>query len=130
MAPKRMPIRQQRMVKIVRRLVGHSDPFHHATRARIFRYRERYDFRKPEYFEAERKHGSTSLRSVSVAPVLRAEAPSNLHTGGEVGFEARYQETDEPCECCGLTNFHGPKTEAILVEVGLYTRNKSVAFRL
>jgi hypothetical protein len=29
-----------------------------------------------------------------------------------------------------MKDFHGPKTEAIFVEVGLYTRNQGVAFRL
>jgi hypothetical protein len=27
-----------------------------------------------------------------------------------------------------MTDFHGPKTEAVFVEMGLYTRNEGVAF--
>lgn len=70
------------------------------------------------------------LSGIPLAPMLRTKTPSDLHTGREVGFKLRDQETNEPRECRGVTDFHGPQTEAVLVKVGFYTRNKGVAFLL
>jgi hypothetical protein len=42
-------------------------------------------------------------------------------------FETRHQETNEPRERRDVTNFHGPKPEAILIELVLCPRNESVA---
>lgn len=128
MPTKWMPLRQERVVEIVGRIMRHADLLHHAAGGEVRGHRERYDLFEPERFETEGEHGPRALRGVSLPPVLRAEAPPDLHARSEVCLEAGHRETDETREGRSAADFHGPEPEAALIEVSLDPRDKGVAF--
>src|SRR5262245_15193517 len=119
-----MPHREQRVVEIVRRITRHADPLHHTSRARIAWHGERDDLLKPEHLKAASEGCPRTLCRISLTPVLRAEAPSDLHTRREVCCETGHREPNESREGGDVDDLHGPQTEPVLVEVRLYPRDE------
>ena len=83
-----------------------------------------YDLLKLKHVEAESEHGLGCFR---LTPVLRAQPPCNFHARGEVSCERRDREANEPRERRYIADLHGPKAEAVLIKVGIDTRDHDVA---
>src|SRR6267154_1194877 len=117
------------MVEIVGRVARHADLLHHPARARIGRYRDRYDLLQPRHLEAEGEHGPRAFGRVPKPPMLGGEAPSDLDGRREVCFEAGRREAHEPRERRDAWDLHGPEPEAVLVEMALDPGDLGVAVR-
>src|SRR5579862_2327124 len=106
-----------RMLEIVSRISGHSEPLHHPPRRLVERRRERDDLVQVELRESVFECGLTGLGRVAVPPVLAREPPADLDRRREVRLEARTREADEADEARAAGNLDGPQTPALLLEV-------------
>jgi hypothetical protein len=69
-----------RMVEITVFIVDHADSFHDAPRSEIGYSGERDDFIKTHFLKTEAQSRTRPLLSVSLAPVIERQSPTNLHT--------------------------------------------------
>jgi len=75
-------------------------------------------------FSPTRPNPSTSealarLGRVALPPMLRVEAPTDLHGGHERSVETRHGGAGEPYERCRPHNLDRPQAEAVVVEMRL-----------
>ena len=53
--PERMPFGQQRMIEVVRRIPGHTEPLHNPARTKVVWHCKRYDLAQTQLLKAERQ---------------------------------------------------------------------------
>lgn len=81
MPPQRAAFRHVRVFKRAR--LPHPEARHHGTRAGVSERREGNDRGQLEYFESNTQSFPRRFGGEPTAPVMRGEAPSDLHTGRE-----------------------------------------------
>src|SRR5262245_8479445 len=117
------------MIEVVGGGVRHAELLHHAARAGVARDGEGDDLVEPERAEAVREGCAGGFRRVAPPPVCARESPSHLHTGREVGLEARHREAGEADEGRHAGSLDRPEPEAALRQLGADARSRGVALR-
>src|SRR5579864_8247924 len=84
------------MIEIVRRVVGHAEPFHHAPRPDVSRNRERHQRLKPDLLERVPHHLPRALGSQPLPPMIGRESPANLDTRRKRALERRHGQPHKP----------------------------------
>jgi len=120
---------EERMRKVIGRVVRHAQPFHDSPRAMVRNRREGDDLVQPELLEAKGEGGACALSGVPVSPVFACEAPTDLHGRGEVGVKARLSQTYEAEEWGALYDLNRPQTPASVLNHPSRALCESVALR-
>ena len=119
---------QIRMVKIIGRVVNHTDSFHDPPRRTIVWDGKGDNFFELQYVEPECQGSPGTFGRVAAPPKIRGETPPDFRARRKRCFEAGSGKTDEADEWRNAWNFDGPETPTLLTDMVLNPFGKNVAF--
>jgi len=126
----RMIERNVRMAEIIFSPPGHTEPFHHPSRASVVQDRHGQDFVEPEIVEGEVDRGMSCFRCITLSPGLADKTPTHLHARGKMGMKGRSQKPGKADEGSKTRRLQSPPAEPMAFEMRVHTSDQRLRLRV
>ena len=108
---------QDRVVKVVAGIVGHTEFLHHAAGPQVVGNREGDNALEAEFLNAVVDRGARAFGREPFTPIFESKPPTDFDCWREMRIECRNGQTYKPDKGAGLQEFDRKGAEAMPIEV-------------